>query len=48
MRAHQLMTGKVISVAPETTIGDAAKLMLKNHVSGLPVVDDEGTLVGIV
>jgi len=48
MRAHQLMTGKVISVAPETAIGDAAKLMLKNHVSGLPVVDDEGTLVGIV
>jgi CBS domain-containing protein len=48
MRAHQLMTRKVISVAPETTIVDAARLMLKNHVSGLPVVDDEGALVGIV
>ena len=48
MRAHQLMTRKVISVAPETAIVEAAKLMLKNHVSGLPVVDDEGTLVGIV
>jgi CBS domain-containing protein len=48
MRAQQLMTRKVISVGPETTIVDAAKLMLKNHISGLPVVDDEGTLVGIV
>jgi CBS domain-containing protein len=48
MRAHQLMTRKVISVAPETTIVEAAKLMLRNHVSGLPVVDDEGALIGIV
>jgi CBS domain-containing protein len=42
MRAHQLMTRKVISVAPETAIVNAAKLMLKYNVSGLPVVDDEG------
>src|SRR5579871_2219647 len=48
MRAHQLMTRKVISVAPDSTIVEAAKLMLSNHVSGLPVVDDEGTVVGIV
>lgn len=48
MRAHQLMTRKVISVAPESSIVNAARLMLKNHVSGLPVVDDEGTIVGIV
>jgi CBS domain-containing protein len=48
MRAHQLMTRRVISVTPESTIVEAAKLMLKNHVSGLPVVDDEGAIVGIV
>jgi CBS domain-containing protein len=48
MRAHQLMTRKLITVAPETTIIEAARLMLENHVSGLPVVDAEGTLVGIV
>ena len=48
MRAHQLMTRRVISVAPDSSIVEAAKLMLKNHVSGLPVVDDEGTIVGIV
>lgn len=48
MRAHQIMTRSVISVTPETTIVDAANLMLQRHVSGLPVVDAQGKLVGIV
>jgi CBS domain-containing protein len=48
MRAHQIMTRPVITVAPETTIVDAANLMLQRHVSGLPVVDAAGQLVGIV
>jgi CBS domain-containing protein len=48
MRAHQIMTRPVITVAPETTIIDAANLMLQRHVSGLPVVDATGKLVGIV
>jgi len=48
MRAHQIMTRPVITVAPETTIVDAANLMLQRHVSGLPVVDASGKLVGIV
>jgi CBS domain-containing protein len=48
MRAHQIMTRSVITVAPETTIVDAANLMLQRHVSGLPVVDTSGKLVGIV
>ncbi len=48
MRAHQVMTRNVITVTPETTIADAAVKMLQNHISGLPVVDDAGKLVGIV
>src|SRR5271163_4045801 len=48
MRAHQIMTKPVISVAPEATIVEAANLMLQRHVSGLPVIDDTGKLVGIV
>ncbi|MDB5607949.1 MAG: hypothetical protein JWP25_4849 [Bradyrhizobium sp.] len=48
MRAHQIMTRPVISVAPETTIVEAANLMLQRHVSGLPVLDAAGKLVGIV
>jgi CBS domain-containing protein len=48
MRAHQIMTRSVVTVTPETTIVDAANLMLQRHVSGLPVVDTNGKLVGIV
>jgi len=48
MRAHQIMTRPVITVSPETTIVDAANLMLQRHVSGLPVVDSSGELVGVV
>ncbi len=48
MRAHQIMTREVITVTPETTIAEAATKMLENHISGLPVVDATGKLVGIV
>jgi CBS domain-containing protein len=48
MRAHQIMTRPVITVTPETTIVEAANTMLHKHVSGLPVVDATGKLVGIV
>jgi CBS domain-containing protein len=48
MRAHQIMTKNVIAVTPHTSIQDAAKIMLQTHVSGLPVVDDAGRLVGII
>jgi CBS domain-containing protein len=48
MHARQVMARKVISVTPEQTVLEAANLMLRNHVSGLPVVDQSGGLVGIV
>ena len=48
MRAHQIMTRKVITVGPDCSILDAANLMLRNHVSGLPVLDKVGDLIGIV
>jgi CBS domain-containing protein len=48
MRAHQIMTRSVITVTPETTTVEAANTMLHRHVSGLPVVDAAGKLVGIV
>jgi CBS domain-containing protein len=47
MRAHQIMTKPVIAVSPDTTIVEAANIMLQRHVSGLPVVDG-GKLVGVV
>lgn len=48
MRAHQIMTRAVVTVTPDSTILEAADIMLKHHVSGLPVVDTAGKLVGIV
>ena len=48
MRAHQIMTKDVITVTPHTTIEEAAKIMLRTHISGLPVMDEAGKLVGIV
>ncbi len=48
MRAHQIMTRPVITVTPETSIVEAANIMLQRHVSGLPVVDGGGKLVGVV
>ncbi|HLZ03749.1 MAG TPA: CBS domain-containing protein [Bradyrhizobium sp.] len=48
MRAHQIMTRNVISVDPDATVAEAANLMLRKHISGLPVVDKAGTAVGIL
>jgi CBS domain-containing protein len=48
MRAHQIMTRKVITVGTAASVIDAAKTMLEKHVSGLPVIDETGRLVGIV
>nr|WP_202050016.1 CBS domain-containing protein [Microvirga mediterraneensis] len=42
------MTTPVISVEPSTSIGEAAKLMLAHRISGLPVVERNGRLVGVV
>ena len=48
MRADQIMTRPVVTVTPETTIVEAADTMLRRHISGLPVVDAAGRLVGII
>jgi CBS domain-containing protein len=48
MRVEDVMTRDVITVRPETTIHAAATLMVSHGVSGLPVVDDTGGVVGIV
>ena len=48
MRAHQIMTRKVITVKADTPVLDAANLMLQHHISGLPVVDEAGRLIGMV
>ena len=46
--ASDIMTRDVAVVHPEATLLDALKLMASRQVSGLPVVDEHGTVVGIM
>lgn len=48
MNVGEVMTLDVVAVTPDTTVRDAAALMLKEHISGLPVINDAHALVGIV
>ncbi len=48
MKAKDVMTSPVISVEPDESIWQAVRTMLQRHISGLPVIDKQGRLVGIV
>ena len=48
MQVKDVMTRNVISVEANEPVLKAARLMLQNRISGLPVIDKEGELVGIV
>jgi CBS-domain-containing membrane protein len=48
MKAGNVMTRRVMSVGPDDSVVRAVRMMLQNHISGLPVVEPTGELVGIV
>ena len=48
MKAGDVMTRNVVSTRPNASVAEMVKLMLDNRISGLPVIDDHGDLVGIV
>ena len=48
MKAKDIMTSPVVSIELDATIMRAAQIMLQKRISGLPVVDKDGRLVGIV
>jgi CBS domain-containing protein len=48
MKASDVMTPDVISADPDATVLQAARYMLQHHISGLPVIDKTGALVGIL
>lgn len=48
LTVEKVMTRKVLSVRPDTSIIDAAQIMLEGKVSGLPVLDSGGQLVGML
>lgn len=48
LRIEQIMTPRPFTISEEATLGEAAQMMLKYKVSGLPVVSKEGAVVGII
>ncbi|KUJ96807.1 MAG: hypothetical protein PWR24_161 [Desulfonauticus sp.] len=48
LKAKDIMQTKVITIEPQETIIQAAKLMLGNQINGLPVVNKENKVIGII
>ena len=48
VKVNDVMTKKVITVTEDTPIEDAARIMVDNKIGGLPVVNAEGVVVGII
>lgn len=46
--AKDIMTKKVITASRETTIGELSRILIQKNISGVPVVDMNGVLVGMV
>ena len=46
--ARDVMRTDVVTVRPDATLDEAVKLLLENRISGLPVTDDSGMLVGVI
>lgn len=48
MNVRDVMTRSVISVRPETPLKEVARLLIENGISGMPVVDEHGRVLGVV
>ncbi|AUN95178.1 CBS domain-containing protein [Pseudazoarcus pumilus] len=48
MHASEVMTRDVITIEPKTDVREIVELMIRNRISGLPVVDPQGRVLGIV
>lgn len=48
MLVQEIMSSPALTVTPETTIQEVARIMGEHHISGVPVVDADGRLLGTV
>ncbi len=48
MTIQNVMTSEVTAVHPETTLKDVARILVQRGISGLPVVDDDGVVLGVI
>jgi len=48
LTVRDVMTAQAITVGPDRTLGDVARLMVEHDIRALPVVDDGGSLIGMI
>lgn len=48
MLAKDIMTTQVVTVRPDTSVVELARIMRDRHISGMPVVGDDGRIAGVV
>lgn len=48
LKAKDIMTSGALTLEPESDVATAAKLLLDKHLNGVPVVDSNGKLVGVI
>tara|TARA_R110002124_G_scaffold109727_2_gene263184 strand:- start:7841 stop:8533 length:693 start_codon:yes stop_codon:yes gene_type:complete len=48
MQAQDIMTKKVVSAAPDSTVEQITALMMQHHISAVPIIDESGALVGLI
>jgi CBS domain-containing protein len=48
LKIKEIMTGDPITIPQTATVGTAARTMLENRISGLPILNDRGDLLGII
>jgi CBS domain-containing protein len=48
LTVRDIMTADPVTVGPEQALGDVARLMVERDIRALPVVDDSGSLIGMV
>ncbi|MBM3299838.1 MAG: CBS domain-containing protein [Deltaproteobacteria bacterium] len=47
-KVADVMTRDVITVTPKTSLNELAKILLEHNINGVPVVDDQGKVLGVV
>lgn len=48
MKVKEVMTKKIVSLSPDETVADAVEKFAKHRISGCPVIDDRGQVIGIM
>jgi CBS domain-containing protein len=48
IKAKDIMTTDVMTISPDATLADAIELLITREISGMPVIDGEGKIIGIL